>query len=389
MSDLVPVQGLAEGSLLLVRRMTAAPTAKAAVPLAAAAVGPAAVQTITLSNPAAVTQGTFSIAGGGLSRLSQLSSPGGSTRNFVATYFTADETRNYVFGQTSAPTDTVMILYNGDFDPTRPGVNAVVLNDDTYSGRPPGVVPSGCGGSASLCPQVSANLTAGQVVTLVVTTYSANRPLGLPQTFYADGPGRLSAAPPVAANRPPTGSVVVNSPDGSGQVTGSAQVSDPDADPLTFVASTPGKGVVTVNADGTFSYVPTPQARHAAAADGAAGAVLADAFDITVSDGRGGTLVLPVAVAVAPANTAPGGSASAGAPDGDGRVVGSVSLSDPEADPLTLTAGAPGQGVVTLNADGTFSYVPTAQARHAAAADGAAGAVLADAFEITVSDGHG
>ncbi|MFM9032954.1 MAG: Ig-like domain-containing protein, partial [Mycobacterium sp.] len=188
-------------------------------------------------------------------------------------------------------------------------------------------------------------------------------------------PVAVAVAP---ANTAPGGSASAGAPDGEGRVVGSVSVSDADADPLTFTASTPGKGVVTVNADGTFSYVPTPQARHAAAADGAAGAVLTDAFEITVSDGHGGTVVVPVAVAVAPANAIPTGILSLGEPAANGRLTGVVTAVDADSDGLSYSASAPDRGNVTVNDDGTFSYIP-ARGKP----------LLGDAFTITVSDGHG
>ena len=159
----------------------------------------AQLQDITLTNSTpGVEQGTFSIASQYLYSLSQLSTPGSQVRNYVASYFTAGASRSYYFGQTSAPVDTVMFLVTGTFNPLSPGTNAQVLDDDTsvalHLSRA-GATVVRCG-QASNCPQISYTLTNGQRVTLVVTTFNAGASLGLPLTFYADGPGTFSASAP-------------------------------------------------------------------------------------------------------------------------------------------------------------------------------------------------
>ena len=181
--------------MLLFRRMSdssattfAAPSAAAAVP-AAAAVTDSGLQTITLTDPTS-TQGAFTIASPRLGSISDLSNPGSSVHNYVATTLTATETGNYIFGQTSAPQDTVMVLYNGSFDPAHPGANTITFNDDTSVAdhAAVGATVKGCTGpSGSRCPQVSADLTAGQTVTVVLTTYPEDKPLGLPQSIYVRG----------------------------------------------------------------------------------------------------------------------------------------------------------------------------------------------------------
>lgn len=151
-------------------------------------------QTLNAGDPG-LTQGTFQISSGNLFSTAQLTGSG-QTYNFVASFFTAAATQSYKFGQTSAPVDTVLILYNGVFDPSSPGTGALVLNDDTSVANhaAAGATASSCGGAASLCPQVTQSLTNGQQVTLVITTFSAGASLGLPQAFYANGPGTFSAS---------------------------------------------------------------------------------------------------------------------------------------------------------------------------------------------------
>ncbi len=117
---------------------------------------------------------------------------GGFAFNYVALPFVADSTRTYVLGQTSAPVDTVLILYLNSFDPLAPGQNAVTGNDDSNNHAAVGAVVASCG-DPSFCPQISFDLTRGQRVVMVASTFSSGSPLGLPMTFYTVPVG----APPV------------------------------------------------------------------------------------------------------------------------------------------------------------------------------------------------
>lgn len=87
-------------------------------------------------------------------------------------------------------------------------------------------------------------------------------------------------------------------------------------------------------------------------------------------------------------NTTPvvGTSTSTGPAAGTGVVTGSVGVTDGDNDKLTYTA-TPAKGTIVFNADGSFTYTPSAAARHAAAAFGATDA-LTDTFTVTVDDGR-
>lgn len=177
-----------------------AKSAAAAAALCLAAPGGALAQlqdiTITAQTPGATT-GTFLGPSGGLTETGELSQTSGS-RTYISAYFVAGASRSYYFGQTAATVDTVMILYTGVFNPASPSTGAVALNDDTTADdhlSRAGATVVGCA-DTRWCPQVSYTLASGQVVTLVVTTYSAGDPLGFPITVYADGPGTFTSAPP-------------------------------------------------------------------------------------------------------------------------------------------------------------------------------------------------
>ncbi|MHA0286097.1 Ig-like domain-containing protein [Mycobacterium sp. C3-094] len=199
------------------------------------------------------------------------------------------------------------------------------------------------------------------------------------------------AAGPV--NSAPTGGTfTAGQPDSDGTVTGQVSATDPDGDPLSYSGPTTSAkgGTLVINDDGTFTYDPTDTARHAASALGASTADKQDTFTVTVSDGNGGTLAVPVTVTILPRNAIPVGSYTAGEPDATGKVTGAVTSTDADNDTRTYsgpTTSAKG-GTLVVNADGTFTYTPTAAARQTAAKAGATEADKTDSFVVTVNDGH-
>lgn len=196
----------------------------------------------------------------------------------------------------------------------------------------------------------------------------------------------LSVTP---VNKVPTATTTVGTPDPStGVVTGTVIGSDADGDPLTYAGSTTAKGTAVVDeTSGAFTYTPTAQARHAAAKLDATAAAKSDTFTITVADDHGGALAVPITTAIVGANVAPTATQNAGIPNTtSGVVAGAVIGSDADSDPLTYTlSAAAAKGAVTLNANGSFTYTPTALARHNAAFN----ADTTDTFVVTVADGYG
>ncbi|WP_418148876.1 Ig-like domain-containing protein [Variovorax paradoxus] len=149
----------------------------------------------------------------------------------------------------------------------------------------------------------------------------------------------------------------------SGQIIGS----DVDGDTLTYVkGSDPAHGTVTVNADGTYTYVPGANFNGT------------DSFTVTVSDGHGGTTTTTVNVTVNPVNDLPTVPDYTQTTHEDTPVSGQVIGTDVDGDALTYVKGSdPAHGTVTVNADGTYTYVPGANFNGT------------DSFTVTVSDGHG
>ncbi len=219
-------------------------------------------------------------------------------------------------------------------------------------------------GSAPTGPGPAAAVAAGQPLAPAVRTRT-----------------RTNVAPVISA-------VVLSAPNATtGAVTGTVKAADPNGDRITYTAAPPAKGTVSISTAGVFTYTPTATARHAAARTGAVAADKADTFTVTVKDGRGGSVAVPVTVSISPQNTTPTATVGIAKPDlVTGIARGSVIAGDAERDPLTYAASTPANGAVAIGADGSFTYTPTATARASA---GTATTVTNDTFTITVSDGHG
>ena len=104
----------------------------------------------------------------------------------------------------------------------------------------------------------------------------------------------MATVPVLALNSAPRAKVKASSYDPTtGVVTGTVSATDADSDPLTYRTNVPSsKGTVAIDAtSGAFTYTPTAAARR-----GAKGFNGTDSFTITVSDGYGGRINLPVMV---------------------------------------------------------------------------------------------
>jgi ELWxxDGT repeat protein/VCBS repeat-containing protein len=129
---------------------------------------------------------------------------------------------------------------------------------------------------------------------------------------------------------------------------------DAEGSPLTAtIVTQPGNGTVTLNPDGSFTYVPTT------------GFTGTDSFTYQANDGIVGTTATAIVTVNPPGNTVPVAN-----PDTFNiRANGTLSIAAPgvlsndtdaEGNPLTATVVTqPGNGTVTLNPDGSFTYVPT------------------------------
>ncbi|WP_154648002.1 Ig-like domain-containing protein [Pedobacter arcticus] len=125
---------------------------------------------------------------------------------------------------------------------------------------------------------------------------------------------------------------------------------DPDNDPLTYIVTNPpASGTLTLNADGTFIYIP---------AENFNGTVT---FGYQVSDPRGLTGQATVTIVVTPVNDAPIAGDDKFSIQRNGQITETVTAndSDPDGDLLQFTKLTnPTDGVLTFNPDGTFVYKP-------------------------------
>ncbi|HIF9233445.1 TPA: Ig-like domain-containing protein, partial [Photobacterium damselae] len=150
-------------------------------------------------------------------------------------------------------------------------------------------------------------------------------------------------------------------------VTGQLTATDVDGDNLTFKPGTnPENGSVTINADGSWEYVPNPDFNGE------------DSFTVVVDDGNGGTDTITVTVNVTPVNDAPVGEDVTAETQEETAVTGQLTATDVDGDNLTFKPGSnPENGSVTINADGSWEYVPNPDFNGE------------DSFTVVVDDGNG
>jgi hypothetical protein len=157
-----------------------------------------AVETLYTANSSNSVIGTFTLNTSTLT--ANPTGSGAHTYNYTSAKMTISAAGSYAFGQSSAPVDTVMIVYNGTFDPLNPEVGVLAFDDD-------GGANSDVCGSGGLCPKITKTLTTGQVITLVISTYNAQPDgvaanLSLPLGYAANGPGTVAIASVTAPNAP-------------------------------------------------------------------------------------------------------------------------------------------------------------------------------------------
>jgi hypothetical protein len=130
---------------------------------------------------------------------------------------------------------------------------------------------------------------------------------------------------------------------------------DAEGDPLTAaLVAGPARGRVTLKGDGSFSYTPNFNFNGS------------DSFTYQASDGAALSSVVTVTLTVSPVNDAPTALDDAYTTAEDTPLVVAApgvlgNDSDVDGDPLSATlAVGPTDGTLTLNADGSFTYTPTA-----------------------------
>ncbi|MEZ5926738.1 MAG: tandem-95 repeat protein [Hyphomicrobiaceae bacterium] len=174
-------------------------------------------------------------------------------------------------------------------------------------------------------------------------------------------------------------------------ISGTVIATDIDGDTLSYsVPATgtgaPAHGTVSINSAGAYTYTPNLNFNGS------------DTFTVTVDDGNGGTAQQVVTVTVLPVQDAPVANDDSLSEDVGNIFAGNVLTNDEEYDGETLSvsqvnglAGNVGVsistingGSVTVNANGTFTYVP-----NSTTLDLLVGNSAVDSFTYQVSDGHG
>ena len=166
----------------------------------------------------------------------------------------------------------------------------------------------------------------------------------------------------------------------TGEVTITAEATDPDGDTLSYTATSLWGDVVR-NEDGTFTYTPTDFARHAAAS--VLGAKT-DLISIWANDGRGGITLLPttVTVDIVSANTPPTITVGTATTEPiTGIITGSFDVEDDDGDLVIVTGDVITSrgGIVAVTPLG-YAYTPTLLARSQGGTD---------TFTVTLNDAHG
>ena len=132
-----------------------------------------------------------------------------------------------------------------------------------------------------------------------------------------------------------------------------ANDTDVDGDPLSAVlVGGPSNGVLALNADGSFTYTPDPDFAGT------------DSFTYVANDGTVDSNVATVTITVTPVNDAPVAVDDGYSVAEDGTLTiaaAGVLANDTDIDGDLLSAvlvGGPSNGVLALNADGSFTYTP-------------------------------
>ena len=253
--------------------------------------------------------------------------------------------------------DTISVVNGGTISTLNDGVTTSVLANDND--------PEGDSLSAQLSNgPLNGSLTFNANGTF---TYTHDGSATTTDVFYyraTDGffPGNTTTVT-IFINNPANGvgDTVFVMESGTATITSSgatsvlANDSDPDGDPITAVKLTnPSRGTVTLNANGTFLYT------HDGSNESS------DSFTYSANDGKINSAPITVSINVTGTNDPPVanndtivldvGATATTLDNGQTRVT--YNDIDPDADSLTVTlVTSPSYGNLTLNSNGTFSYV--------------------------------
>ena len=129
---------------------------------------------------------------------------------------------------------------------------------------------------------------------------------------------------------------------------GQAQASDLENDAVTFLLESQAyHGEVTVNADGSFQYVPNENYSGG------------DRFTLIANDGTDNSRPLTVNITVHPVNDAPEVTTDSLSATEDTLLKSSLTATDPEGDKVSFAlVSAPDKGELSLSSEGQVTYTP-------------------------------
>ncbi|NMZ61622.1 retention module-containing protein, partial [Pseudomonas nitroreducens] len=165
-------------------------------------------------------------------------------------------------------------------------------------------------------------------------------------------------------------------------LTGTFAARDPNGDTISYsVGQAPANGLLVLNPNGTWQYNPNGDYNGA------------DSFTVIVTDARGATSTLVVNVGITPVNDAPVATGTytstvtdTAANDSFADIKGQLTATDVDDTNLTWSGSAKGAyGELTVNADGSYTYVVDANAVNALPQ----GQNPSESFTVTVTDPSG
>jgi hypothetical protein len=180
-----------------------------------------------------------------------------NTYYYVAAKLVPSVTGSYTLGESSAPLDTTMYFYEGDFDPTDFAAGFIGGNDDFDYGfggtTIPGAISLGsCGDSGNLCPATTLTLDSTKFYTMVLSHYytGSSEDFTLPQNVYVFGPGSVAISP-ISPTPTPTPLASSSSMSVLERVLASINTTNTNMSPVTGTFANIAENIAVLNDGGT------------------------------------------------------------------------------------------------------------------------------------------